>query len=123
MHIREASKEKGGLEQQMDPDKVENGHVPDSAEGSLTTSVLIICVIAASAGLMFGYDIGVSGKLFFFPLSLTYKHENLYGIRYNGYINTSILTLDFCHFFDHRTVYSRCSCAFLIWRYLYVCEL
>lgn len=66
--MREASKEKGGLEQQMDQDKVEDGkygHVPDSAEGSLTTSVLIICVIAASAGLMFGYDIGVSGKLFF----------------------------------------------------------
>lgn len=30
------------------------GHVSDSGEGSLTMSVVIICIIAASAGLMFG---------------------------------------------------------------------
>ncbi|GFY89139.1 major facilitator superfamily protein [Actinidia rufa] len=48
------------------------------AEGRLTTSVVIICIIAASAGLMFGYDVGVSGGVTtiepflkeFFPLVL-----------------------------------------------------
>lgn len=65
----------------MDQDMVENGkngHFSDSAEGSLTTSVLIICVIAASAGLMFGYDIGVSGKLFSLsqPCKCSCMHTN-----------------------------------------------
>lgn len=32
-----------------------------SVEGSLTAAVVIICIVAASAGLIFGYDIGISG--------------------------------------------------------------
>ncbi|KAK3034833.1 LOW QUALITY PROTEIN: hypothetical protein RJ639_033738 [Escallonia herrerae] len=40
---------------------VGNVDISENEEGKLTTSVVIICIIAASAGLMFGYDIGVSG--------------------------------------------------------------
>ncbi|KAK2982334.1 hypothetical protein RJ640_009031 [Escallonia rubra] len=40
---------------------VDDGDISENEEGKLTTSVVIICIIAASAGLMFGYDIGVSG--------------------------------------------------------------
>jgi hypothetical protein len=32
-----------------------------AVEGSLTAAVVIICIVAASAGLIFGYDIGISG--------------------------------------------------------------
>lgn len=29
--------------------------------GKITVSVLITCIVAASSGLIFGYDIGISG--------------------------------------------------------------
>ena len=32
--------------------------------GELTTYVLITCIIAAMGGLIFGYDIGISGTIF-----------------------------------------------------------
>ncbi|XP_002513914.2 sugar transport protein 5 [Ricinus communis] len=37
-----------------------NGH-DNSFNGKITVSVLITCIIAASSGLIFGYDIGISG--------------------------------------------------------------
>jgi type IV secretory pathway VirB2 component (pilin) len=37
------------------------GSVNESVEGSLTAAVVIICIVAATAGLIFGYDIGISG--------------------------------------------------------------
>jgi len=33
--------------------------------GKLTLSIIITCIVAASSGLLFGYDIGISGSLFF----------------------------------------------------------
>ena len=32
-----------------------------AADGTITGSVVIICIVAASAGLIFGYDVGISG--------------------------------------------------------------
>lgn len=32
-------------------------------EGRVTAYVVISCIVAATGGLMFGYDIGISGKL------------------------------------------------------------
>lgn len=37
------------------------GSVKESVEGSLTAAVVIICIVAATAGLIFGYDIGITG--------------------------------------------------------------
>jgi len=38
--------------------------------GKITLSVIISCIVAASSGLLFGYDIGISGYyLFFLKLS------------------------------------------------------
>lgn len=31
-------------------------------EGRVTAYVIISCIVAATGGLMFGYDIGISGK-------------------------------------------------------------
>ena len=33
--------------------------------GRITASVVITCIVAASGGLIFGYDIGISGALLF----------------------------------------------------------
>ena len=33
----------------------------DNNSGRITLSVLITCIVAASGGLIFGYDIGISG--------------------------------------------------------------
>lgn len=35
-------------------------------EGKVTGFVIITCLVAATGGLLFGYDIGISGKFFFF---------------------------------------------------------
>lgn len=44
--------------------------------GSLTPSVLMICIVAASAGLIFGYDIGISGwLLIIFSIDLQYRMQ------------------------------------------------
>jgi hypothetical protein len=32
-------------------------------EARITPYVIMTCIIAASGGLMFGYDVGISGKL------------------------------------------------------------
>lgn len=32
--------------------------------GNMTVFVLVTCLVAATGGLIFGYDIGISGKLF-----------------------------------------------------------
>lgn len=34
----------------------------DGAEGKLTPTVIISCIMAATGGLMFGYDVGISGN-------------------------------------------------------------
>ena len=39
----------------------ENDSAYRNGDGTLTLSVVIICISAASAGLTFGYDVGVSG--------------------------------------------------------------
>lgn len=39
----------------------EGGHARDDYGGGVTVSVVVTCLMAASCGLIFGYDIGVSG--------------------------------------------------------------
>lgn len=39
----------------------ENDSTYMNGDGTSTLSVVIICISAASAGLTFGYDVGVSG--------------------------------------------------------------
>lgn len=34
--------------------------------GKITASVVVTCIVAASSGLIFGYDIGISGIYFSF---------------------------------------------------------
>ncbi|ONM16998.1 Sugar transport protein 5 [Zea mays] len=41
----------------------EGGHARDDYGGGVTVSVVVTCLMAASCGLIFGYDIGVSGHL------------------------------------------------------------
>lgn len=40
------------------------GFVADGGgfDGKITASVVITCIVAASGGLIFGYDIGISGR-------------------------------------------------------------
>jgi hypothetical protein len=35
--------------------------------GRVTTFVLVTCIIAATGGLIFGYDLGISGRLGYLP--------------------------------------------------------
>lgn len=35
----------------------------DNYDGKITGSVILTCIMAASGGLIFGYDIGISGNL------------------------------------------------------------
>jgi hypothetical protein len=35
-------------------------------ESKITLAVVITCIVAASSGLIFGYDLGISGSCFFF---------------------------------------------------------
>lgn len=42
-------------------------------EAKITPVVIISCMMAATGGLMFGYDIGVSGNFFFFIVQLEYE--------------------------------------------------
>ena len=46
------------------------GFVVDNSSGAfsgqVTASVVITCIVAASGGLIFGYDIGISGQYCFF---------------------------------------------------------
>lgn len=37
-------------------------------EGKVTTFVIMTCLVAATGGLLFGYDIGISGNIFYFIL-------------------------------------------------------
>lgn len=39
-----------------------SGFVSKDYPGKLTAYVLFTCIIAATGGLIFGYDIGISGK-------------------------------------------------------------
>lgn len=39
----------------------ESGHGGDYGEGRVTAFVVITCIVAAMGGLLFGYDIGISG--------------------------------------------------------------
>ena len=41
----------------------EGGHARHDYGGGVTVSVVVTCLMAASCGLIFGYDIGVSGAL------------------------------------------------------------
>jgi len=47
--------------------------------GSTTLYVILACILAASGGLMFGYDIGISGTT---PLSLIISKKVISGIGY-----------------------------------------
>ena len=68
-------------------------------DGALTASVIIICIVAASAGLIFGYDVGISGGVTtmepflkkFFPSVL----KKMGDAKQNQYciFNSQILTL------------------------------
>lgn len=42
---------------------VESGGDVRDYGSKITTSVVITCVVVASSGLIFGYDIGISGAL------------------------------------------------------------
>jgi hypothetical protein len=42
-------------------------------DGEITLSVVITCIVAASSGLLFGYDVGISG--FFFPINLCFDQN------------------------------------------------
>ena len=39
----------------------QGSHPRHAEDGAITGSVVIICIVAASAGLIFGYDVGISG--------------------------------------------------------------
>ena len=41
-----------------------------NSEGRLTGPMLIICIAVASAGLMYGYDLGINGKSSHYPCAL-----------------------------------------------------
>jgi len=41
--------------------------------GKLTLSVIITCIVAASSGLLYGYDLGVSGLFFFSFYSINFS--------------------------------------------------
>ncbi|XP_016491712.1 sugar carrier protein C-like [Nicotiana tabacum] len=69
--------------------------------GKLTTKVLITCIVAACGGLIFGYDIGISGGVTSMPKFLekffpdVYAKEVLHTVSTNQYckFNSSKLTL------------------------------
>lgn len=42
-----------------------DGPVTGINNGKITLSVVITCIVAASCGLIFGYDIGISGQFLF----------------------------------------------------------
>jgi len=44
--------------------------------GKLTLSIIITCIVAASSGLLFGYDIGISGSFFFIIYSNYVNDQN-----------------------------------------------
>ena len=46
----------------VDASPIGNGFV-----GKITLSVIITCIVAASSGLLFGYDLGISGSFVFPP--------------------------------------------------------
>lgn len=55
-----------------------NGPDGDYA-GGITASVVITCIVAASGGAIFGYDIGISGALSFLsPLHSLADHLHLH---------------------------------------------
>lgn len=47
------------------------------AEAKITSVVIISCIMAATGGLMFGYDVGISGILFFSRLQVYNKEIDL----------------------------------------------
>ena len=49
--------------------------------GRITLSVVIMCIVAASGGLLFGYDIGISGALFFSFVIFGFRCHNLQTIQ------------------------------------------
>jgi len=52
----------------VDSSPITNGFV-----GKITLSIVITCIVAASSGLLFGYDLGISG---YFLLNSSYNHVN-----------------------------------------------
>lgn len=56
-------------------------------EAKITPIVILSCIMAATGGLMFGYDIGVSGNTFFYSshsfLSLCYFFFTGHFVRYH----------------------------------------
>jgi hypothetical protein len=42
-------------------------------DGEITLSVVITCIVAASSGLLFGYDVGISGFFFFLLICVSIK--------------------------------------------------
>lgn len=52
-----------------------------SLNGKITVSVLITCIVAASSGLIFGYDIGISGQF----LSICFFYNSLINNKVNEF--------------------------------------
>lgn len=51
--------------------------------GKITRFVLLSCMIAASGGIIFGYDVGVSGSLFLTLRLRCYDHiHDVFGFLY-----------------------------------------
>jgi hypothetical protein len=46
-------------------------------EAKITPIVIISCIMAATGGLMFGYDVGVSGALFFFSIFASFVSSSV----------------------------------------------
>jgi len=42
--------------------------------GRITFFVVLVCILAASGGLMFGYDVGISGKPWYELLQILYSN-------------------------------------------------
>lgn len=69
----------------------------DTVDGSsdrgvkITTAVVVTCIVAASGGLIFGYDIGISG---IFPIQLMLRNSYIYSQKFRFFFHEFI--------FDHK---------------------
>ncbi|CAM6092252.1 unnamed protein product [Calypogeia fissa] len=67
----------------MAGDKIFSSHSGRRYQGKVTVYVVLICIVAACGGLIFGYDIGISGGVTsmdkflqkFFPNVYAKKHD------------------------------------------------
>lgn len=46
-------------------------------EGKVTAFVIMTCLVAATGGLLFGYDIGISGNIFLLIFLVFFYHRSV----------------------------------------------